>query len=75
MTVGAGYLAGIVMAVGALYLHRKEKFKAYSEVLLGTGFATLFINTFCAYSYFKVFSQLPLLCTWRNFTIDNLYNS
>ena len=62
MTVGAGYLAGIAMAVGALYLHRKEKFKAFSEVLLGTGFATLFINTFCAYSYFKVFSTATALC-------------
>ena len=56
MTVAIAYISGGIMAVGALFMHMQEKLKIYSEVLLGTGFATLFINTFCAYSYFKVFT-------------------
>ena len=56
MTVGMSYFAGLGLVFGALYMHRQEKLKNYAEVVLGTGFGALFINTFCAYSYFKVFS-------------------
>jgi len=51
-----GYIAGLGMACGALIMHKKEGMKNYSEVLLGTGFAVLFINSFCGYSLFHLFS-------------------
>ncbi len=56
MKVVLGYLAGLGMFGGALHLHRKDNMKNYSEVLLGTGFADLFITTFCAYSMFNLIS-------------------
>ena len=49
-----GYLAGFGIAFGALFMHKKDKLKNYSEVLLGTGFAVLFITTFCGYSMFHL---------------------
>ena len=52
------YLCGFAMVGAALNLHKNEKMKNYSEVLMGTGFATLFITTFCGYSLFKIFSPL-----------------
>lgn len=61
MKIVLGYLAGMGMCCGALYLHRKEKFKIYSEVLLGTGFAVLFINTFCSYSLYHLFNTAAVL--------------
>lgn len=51
-----GFLAGLGMGIGALFMHRKENLKAYSEVLLGTGFAVLFITDYCAYSMFHLFN-------------------
>lgn len=52
-----GYLAGFGMISGALYIHHtKETMKNYSEVLLGTGFATLFITSFCGYSLLHIFN-------------------
>lgn len=49
-----GCFAGVGMIVGAMYLHKNDNMKNYSEVLLGTGFADLFITTFCAYSMFHL---------------------
>ena len=49
------------MAGGALFMHSKENLKRYSEVLLGTGFATLFITTFCAYSIFHLLNTVAVL--------------
>lgn len=51
-----GFLSGFVMIGGALHMHKSQNLKRYSEVLLGTGFATLFITTFCAYSLFHLCS-------------------
>lgn len=56
MKVIFGCLAGVGMITGAMYLHKKDNMKNYSEVLLGTGFADLFITTFCAYSMFHLIS-------------------
>lgn len=56
-----GFIAGLGMAGGALFMHSKENLKRYSEVLLGTGFATLFITTFCAYSIFHLFNTATVL--------------
>lgn len=55
MKIILGFFAGLGMFFGGLHLHVSEKFKNYSEVLIGTGFATLFISSFCAY-YLKVFN-------------------
>lgn len=52
MKVIFAYLAGIGLLGGGFYLHKKETLKNYAEVMLGTGFADLFITTFCAYTIF-----------------------
>lgn len=57
-----GFVLGIGLSVGSIYMHRSEKLKSYSEVLLGTGFGVLFINTFCSYSYFHVLNGVAVLC-------------
>ena len=53
MKVIFAYLAGIGLLGGGFYLHKKETLKNYAEVMLGTGFADLFITTFCAYTIFN----------------------
>ena len=57
------YVCGLGMVGTALHLHRKDKMKNYSEVLLGTGFAVLFITTFCGYSVFKILTPLYTILT------------
>ena len=52
MKIMFSYLAGLGLIGGGFYLHRKENLKNYAEVMLGTGFADLFITTFCAYTIF-----------------------
>ncbi len=42
-----GFTAGIVFIFAALRLQTNENMKSFSEVLLGTGFGTLFITTYC----------------------------
>ena len=54
MKVVLGFVVGLGLSFGAMYMHKFERLRNYSEVLLGTGFGVLFINTFCAYSYFHV---------------------
>lgn len=61
MKVILGALAGGGMIGGALYLHQKDNMKNYSEVLLGTGFADLFITTFCAYSMFHLINTIAVI--------------
>ncbi|MDE6138872.1 MAG: DUF2339 domain-containing protein, partial [Candidatus Gastranaerophilales bacterium] len=61
MKVIFGCLAGVGMIGGALYLHTKENMMNYSEVLLGTGFADLFITTFCAYSMFHLIGTAAVI--------------
>lgn len=55
LKITLGYLAGIVMMIGALKLHQKENMKNYSEVLLGTCFGAMFISTYCASAIFELF--------------------
>lgn len=55
LKITLGYLAGILMMIGALKLHQKENMKNYSEVLLGTGFGAMFISTYCASALFELF--------------------
>lgn len=43
-----GFLFGFVLIGISLKLH-KDEMKNYAEVLMGTGFASLFITTYCAY--------------------------
>lgn len=50
----AGFIAGLVMIGTAFHLRKNEKLQNYSEVLLGTGFADLFITTFCGYGMFHL---------------------
>ena len=54
----SAYVCGLFMVGSALNMHKKENMKSFSEVLLGTGFATLFITTFCGYSIFKILTPV-----------------
>lgn len=53
MKIIFAYIAGFGLLGGGFYLHKKDNLKNYAEVLLGTGFADLFITTFCAYDVFN----------------------
>ena len=52
--ISAGFIAGLLMIGTAFHLRKNEKLQNYSEVLLGTGFADLFITTFCGYGMFHI---------------------
>lgn len=58
MQITIAFLAGLGMVLGAFKLHKNEM-KNYAEVLSGTGFAILFIATYCAGSLHQLFS-LPV---------------
>lgn len=62
MKISAGFIAGLILFLGGAKLHLSEKFKNFSEVLIGTGFAAFFITTYCAY-YLKVFNSLAAVLT------------
>lgn len=47
LKITLAFLAGALMVTGALKLH-EDKMKNYAEVLMGTGFAVLFITLYCA---------------------------
>jgi len=47
MKLALGFLTGLGFIGCALKLQTKENLQKYSEVLLGTGFGTLFITTYC----------------------------
>ncbi len=55
MKIITGFLAGGAMIAGAVKLH-KDDMKSYAEVLMGTGFAILFITTYCATNLFHIFN-------------------
>lgn len=67
MKIVLGFIAGCGMVCGALYMHRTEKLKNYSEVLLGTGFAVLFITDYCAYAMFHLFNA------WATSVVGGLF--
>lgn len=52
-----GFLSGFVMIAAALKLHGNKKLQNYSEVLLGTGFGTLFITTYCGSTILDIFDM------------------
>lgn len=56
-----GIIAGCTMVGSGLFGHKNEKLKNYSEVLLGTGFATLFITSFCGYSLFHILNTTGII--------------
>lgn len=61
MKLTIGFLFGLIMVCTALSMHKNENLKNYSEVLLGTGFADLFITTFCGYSIFNIFNTTTVI--------------
>ena len=61
MKILLGYIACFTFIGSGFYLHRKENMKNYAEVLLGTGFAGLFITTFCAYGLYKLISTTGVI--------------
>ena len=54
-----GFIFGFGL-IGTSYAIKKDNLKAYSEVLMGTGFSALFITTLCTTVLFKTFS--PATC-------------
>ena len=58
MKIVLGFIAGCGLIGGALYMHKSETLKNYSEVVLGTGFAVLFVTDYCACSLFHLFNAL-----------------
>ena len=56
-----GFLVGLGLTFGGLYLNKKDTLKKYSEVLIGTGYGVLFIMTFCGYSLFKIFNGVTVI--------------
>ena len=64
-----GFIAGLGMVSGALYMHRKDNLKNYAEVLLGTGFAVLFITNYCAYSLFHIFNTFASIISGTLFMV------
>lgn len=53
MQISIGLLAGLAMVFGSIKLH-KDEMKNYAEVLMGTGFAVLFIAIYCGCSLFHI---------------------
>lgn len=53
----AGFSVGICFIISALKIHTKENLKNFSEVLLGTGFGTLFITTYCGSTVLSVLNM------------------
>lgn len=56
MKISIAYFAGLGLLAGAFRLQSKEKMKNFAEVLMGTGFGTLLITTYCATSLMHLFS-------------------
>lgn len=57
MKTTLGFLFGIILLVISVKLH-KDNLKNYAEVLMGTGLASLFITTYCAYNLLHTI-QMP----------------
>lgn len=55
MQISTGFMAGLLMILGGFKLHKNEM-KSYAEVLLGTGFAIVFVSTYCGTSLYHLFS-------------------
>ena len=60
MKIILGACAGLGLFFTGVRLHISERFKNYSEVLIGTGFATLFITLYCSY-YLNVLNATPAI--------------
>ncbi len=56
-----GYVLGFGFLTSAFIVRRKDNMRNFSEVLLGTGFATLFITSYCGYSFLHIFNSITVL--------------
>lgn len=56
MKITLGFILGLGMIFGAFKIRNDEKMKKFAEVLLGTGFGSLFITIYCAAGFMNVFS-------------------
>lgn len=55
-----GYLVGILSCVGAAVQYKNPKMDKFASFLMGTGFAVLFITTFCAVILFNLFNLIAI---------------
>ncbi|HEY8896706.1 MAG TPA: DUF2339 domain-containing protein, partial [Niastella sp.] len=67
----AGYVCGAALIAVALRL--KNKYEAYSSVLMGGGLAVLYFMTYIAYSFYQLMPQLAAFGLMLVFTIGTVY--
>ncbi len=67
-----GYLLGGGLLFGAYKTQKNDNLRNYSQVLLGTGFAVLFITTYCASALFSIL-PLPLALTFASLLLAGVY--
>ncbi len=65
------YVAGGILLFIAFRL--KEKYKAFSAVLLSGGMASLYFTTFIAYSLYGMFGQIPAFAIMVVFTMFTVF--
>ncbi len=56
MKIISSSLIGLAMLFASIKIHKDEVMKKYSEVLMGTSFAVLFITTYCGCTLYNVLS-------------------
>lgn len=56
MQIATGFIVGLGLLFTSIKIH-KDKLKNYAEVLMGTGFAILFLTTYCSCT---IYSILPI---------------
>jgi uncharacterized membrane protein len=67
----AGYVCGAALIVVAARL--KNKYEAYSSVLMGGGLAVLYFITYIAYSFYELMPQLAAFALMLVFTAGTVY--
>ncbi len=67
----AGYVCGAALVVVAMRL--KNKYEAYSSVLMGGGLAVLYFMTYIAYSFYGLMPQMAAFALMLVFTAGTIY--
>lgn len=71
MRVIAGYICGAALIAVAVRL--KNKYEAYSSVLMGGGLAVLYFITYIAFSFYQLMPQLAAFALMLVFTAGTVY--
>jgi uncharacterized membrane protein len=71
MRIIAGYISGAALVAVALRL--KNKYEAYSSVLMGGGLAVLYFITYIAFSFYQLMPQVAAFALMLVFTAATVY--